>query len=400
MLLVIVTGSCGKDAAAPTDELRNPEFYASPVEVSPELTFVQVGAGSLHTCGVTTDGAAWCWGWNDYGALGTTDSMDTCGDALDGPLGCSGVPLPVSGGRRFVGVFPALRHTCGLADGGTAFCWGVAFALGRETPDGVLPAPVAGEHRFTVLSTSLDDEVTCGLVADGQAYCWGADYPNRGGLGTGSTGHHQTPVAVARDLRFVSLSVGQFHTCGVAADGGAWCWGGNWYGQLGIGSAGGAGGTMTLPLPEAVLGDHTFTQIAAAVSHTCGLTAAGRTFCWGGGSAFGGGDRYVHTPIAVDGGIALASIHTGGNHTCGLTSEGVAYCWGQNEVGQLGDGSTEYRGAPTPVSGGMRFSMLTAGGGHTCALTIGGRAYCWGGNPYGQVGRPGSLVDSLPRSSS
>ena len=297
MLLVIVTGSCGKDAAGPTDESRNPEFYASPVEVSPELTFVHVGAGSLHTCGVTTDGAAWCWGWNDYGALGTTDSMDTCGDALDGLLGCSGVPLPVSGGGSFVGVFPALVHTCALADGGTAFCWGVAFALGRETPDGVLPAPVAGEHRFTMLGTSLHDFVTCGLVADGQAYCWGADYPNRGGLGTGSTGNHQTPVAVAGDLRFVSLSVGQFHTCG-------------------------------------------------------------------------------------------------------LTSEGVAYCWGQNEVGQLGDGSTEYRGAPTPVSGGMRFSMLTAGGGHTCALTTGGRAYCWGGNPYGQVGRPGSLVDSLPRSSS
>jgi alpha-tubulin suppressor-like RCC1 family protein len=253
---------------------------------------------------------------------------------------------------------------------------------------------VAGDHRFTALSASLVDFVTCGLAANGQAWCWGPDHPNRGGLGTGSRGDAPAPVAVGDDLRFASLSVGEFHTCGVATDGAGWCWGGNWHGQLGIGSMGQEGGTMTTPLPALVLGDHAFTQIAAAVSHTCGLTPAGGVLCWGDGRPFGLA-RSATAPVAAADGIAFASVHAGGRHTCGLTAEGVAYCWGENDGGQLGDGSTEYRAEPTPVSGELRFSALTAGAGHTCGLATDGRAYCWGFNPYGEVGRRGSEVDPV-----
>jgi alpha-tubulin suppressor-like RCC1 family protein len=251
---------------------------------------------------------------------------------------------------------------------------------------------VAGDHRFAALSTSLADFVTCGLVADGQAYCWGPDHPNRGGLGTGTAGGAPTPVAVAGDLRFVSLSVGEFHTCGVATGGAAYCWGGNWYGTLGIGSAGGEGGPMTKPLPVPVLGDHAFTRITASTSNTCGLTAAGGVLCWGSGRPFGG-EGYVTAPLAVDQGIAFTSVHAGGQHTCGLTAQGVAYCWGENDAGELGDGSTEYRSTPAQVAGNLRFSSLALGGVHTCGLATNGRAYCWGLNAYGQVGRPGSDVD-------
>jgi alpha-tubulin suppressor-like RCC1 family protein len=33
-------------------------------------TWAELDAGFQHTCGVTTDGAGWCWGWNDQGQLG------------------------------------------------------------------------------------------------------------------------------------------------------------------------------------------------------------------------------------------------------------------------------------------------------------------------------------------
>lgn len=395
LLLVIATGSCKKDTAGPGDEpALDPPFYTDPTPLSTQLAFVRLGAGYHHTCGVTGDGAAWCWGWNENASLGTTDSMDTCGDALEGPLQCSGEPQPVSGGLAFAAVFPSLRHTCALRDDGAAFCWGHAGGLGSGHTTGPLPRPVAGDHRFTALSASLVDFVTCGLAAGGQAWCWGPDHPNRGGLGTGSRGDAPAPVAVGDDLRFASLSVGEFHTCGVATDGAGWCWGGNWHGQLGIGSMGQEGGTMTTPLPALVLGDHAFTQIAAAVSHTCGLTPAGGVLCWGDGRPFGLA-RSATAPVAAADGIAFASVHAGGRHTCGLTAEGVAYCWGENDGGQLGDGSTEYRAEPTPVSGELRFSALTAGAGHTCGLATDGRAYCWGFNPYGEVGRRGSEVDPV-----
>jgi alpha-tubulin suppressor-like RCC1 family protein len=49
----------------------------SPVPVLGGLTFARVSAGNGHTCGVTTDGVAYCWGNNNYGQLGngtTTNS--------------------------------------------------------------------------------------------------------------------------------------------------------------------------------------------------------------------------------------------------------------------------------------------------------------------------------------
>jgi alpha-tubulin suppressor-like RCC1 family protein len=52
--------------------------------VSGGLTFAWLSAGSLHTCGVTTDGVAYCWGFNDQGQLG------------NGSTGSSLVPVRVS----------------------------------------------------------------------------------------------------------------------------------------------------------------------------------------------------------------------------------------------------------------------------------------------------------------
>jgi hypothetical protein len=52
-------------------------------------TFVEVSAGSAHTCAIRTDGAAWCWGGNASGGLG------------DGTLVNRSSPVPVLGGLQF-----------------------------------------------------------------------------------------------------------------------------------------------------------------------------------------------------------------------------------------------------------------------------------------------------------
>jgi alpha-tubulin suppressor-like RCC1 family protein len=90
MLLGIAIGSCKKDASGPGDEQPiNPPFYTDPTLVSTQLAFVQLGAGFHHACGVTGDGAAWCWGWNENASLGTTEPM-ACGLATDGRAYCWG----------------------------------------------------------------------------------------------------------------------------------------------------------------------------------------------------------------------------------------------------------------------------------------------------------------------
>ena len=97
-------------------------------------------------------------------------------------------------------------------------------------------------------------------------------------------------------------------------------------------------------------------------------------------------------PTAVVGGLKFFQLTAGPTHTCGVTPAGKAYCWGQDDFGQLGSGDRVYRNKgmqpyPVEVYGGLRFTQIVAGGGHTCALEVRGRAYCWGDNGQSQVGQ-------------
>jgi len=69
---------------------------------------------------------------------------------------------------------------------------------------------------------------SCGLTADGSAYCWGNNY--WGQLGNGQkTPYDQITAATAvlGDLRFKSLHVPGAFTCGLSLDGRTYCWGSN-----------------------------------------------------------------------------------------------------------------------------------------------------------------------------
>jgi alpha-tubulin suppressor-like RCC1 family protein len=110
---------------------------SSPVVVLGGLTFSAVSAGEYHSCGVTTGGAAYCWGDNQYGQLG------------DGTLINRTSPVPVVGALRFATVSTGNRyHTCGETTGGLAFCWGDNHygQLGDgTTTSSSVPVKVAGQ---------------------------------------------------------------------------------------------------------------------------------------------------------------------------------------------------------------------------------------------------------------
>jgi alpha-tubulin suppressor-like RCC1 family protein len=207
---------------------QNHTTHTTPVAVPGAFTFASIAAGGTHACGLTTSGVAYCWGWNFYGQVGDGTTTDRFS------------PAAVAGGIAFASLAAGdFAHTCGLTSAGTAFCWGYnrwgELGIGPDTRDTSQTAPVAAmAPRLASLAAGFYH--TCGLTSDGAAYCWGQnDY---GQLGDGTKISRWSPVAVASGITFVSLTAGGVHTCGLTSGGAAYCWGENYFGELGDGTTG------------------------------------------------------------------------------------------------------------------------------------------------------------------
>ena len=99
----------------------------TPTLVSGGLSFGSISAGGPNACGVTTAGAAYCWGDNSSGQLGNGLTED------------SPTPSAVVGGLAFQSVSASgSYHTCGLTTSGAAYCWGnnASGQLGNGTTVG------------------------------------------------------------------------------------------------------------------------------------------------------------------------------------------------------------------------------------------------------------------------
>ena len=185
---------------------------------------MEVSAGLEHTCGVTTSGAAYCWGSNLFGELGTgvTTGPEQCRSgpvSLSQPRACAPSPVAVAGGLRFNAVSAGYAYTCGVTTNGAAYCWGDTY--------GAAPVPVASGLTFTAVSAGSGSggRYTCGLTTGGAVYCWYAEQA-------------AAPVAVGGGLSFAAASIGNSddHACGITVAGVAYCWGNGVYGQLGVGT--------------------------------------------------------------------------------------------------------------------------------------------------------------------
>src|SRR5450759_3042320 len=364
-------------------------LVAGPVEpASATLAPVQVVTGASHTCALAPSGQAYCWGDNGNGQLGDNTTTDRS------------TPVAVQqGGVTFSSITAGLTYTCGLTSAGAAWCWG-DNGQGRlgdnTTTERHLPVAVQqGGVTFTSITGGADH--TCGLTSAGAAYCWGANW--YGQLGDNTTTERDVPTAVQQGpVTFSSITAGDAHTCGLTGAGATYCWGINWAGQLGDNT------TTERDVPTAVQqGPVTLSSITAGDAHTCGLTGAGAAWCWGGNWYGELGDNTTTSrsaPVAVQqGGVTFTSITAGRNGSCGLTGAGAAWCWGANWNGQLGDNTTTGATTPVAVSGGLSWSMVASSesGNHTCAVKLSSQLiYCWGYNGYGQIGDQTTTDRSSP----
>lgn len=329
---------------------------AAPTAVIGGIDFATVSSGRSHACGITPESVLYCWGFNGYGALG------------DGGQISRFSPAPVNGGN-FIAFDVGEDTSCGVRVDGLSWCWGNQ-RQGQIGSGAVFPACVpfsdfpvycvrelqlggnvevrlsSGFTSFSMdefchpdssifttchvelASVSVGRTAACGVSPDDYAFCWGT-----GPLG-GPSWNDGCPDALCSatatlvggpsgwttispgpydGLRFLSVSVGDFHACGVAVGQSVYCWGVNGSGQLGTGDS------FTRTSPTAVSGlPGAMVEVVAGAGHTCALTTSGSAWCWGNGQS---------TPVAVQGGIAFDHLSADGA-TCGVAaSNGALYCW-------------------------------------------------------------------------
>lgn len=370
--------ACRQDPQSPGESDQDPSFAAA---ATGPLTFRQLSAGYDHTCGVTTDNRAYCWGRNNTGQLG------------DNTITNRPRPVEVLTGVKFLLVSAGAGYSCGISTTNAAYCWG-------ENGDGQLgdgsttihftPRLVAGGRRYRQVRVGYFH--TCAITVSDVAFCWGRN--SNGQVGDGTTTNRLVPTRVKTDAKFRWVFTAGLHTCGSTTDFRALCWGRNEDGQLGDGT------TIHKFRPTPVAGSHAFRVATVGAfrgngdawnARSCGITTGDQAYCWGdnvGGSLGDGTTANRSSPTAVKGGLSFSTVSVGAGHVCGLALDARAWCWGTNGNGELGIGSMGGNGIPTPiaVTGGLHFKTITAGSLYTCGIATDDRAYCWGANQYGQLG--------------
>jgi len=207
--------------------------------------------------------------------------------------------------------------------------------------------------------------------------------------------------------RWIAVSAGVRHSCGLTIGNDAYCWGS---GLMGV-------GPFSAVKPKHVLGESKFRSVSAGGSalaaFSCGIVLDGRAFCWGTNSngELGNGTTIAQlTPVAVAAPLLFESLQTAESFACGVATDVLnirSYCWGLDHVGQLGtrdglpldacssdvcslvprtiDFPVVQQGLPTSVA--LPLSAVAPGGVHTCGVFrtsssvlrfATGTAACWG----------------------
>ena len=318
-----------------------------PVRVVGAVPFASISAGHGFTCGLTTAGIPYCWGANAFGQLGIGSQSPAKRPTR---LGIEGV--------SFASISAGDSHACAVTTGGAAYCWGSnasgKLGTGRAGGGHTVPVPVSGHLVFRAISAGYFH--TCALTRDGRVYCWGRN--EQGEVGNAPRAQASAPVRVAGDsVRFVHAAAQFDYTCAVDAGGALRCWGANCFGQLGADSLTEQCGTPAMPCsttPALVRTAVRLQTVSNTFSHTCALAADGSVLCWGENSAGQLGNRNtgdrVTIPAPVAGATGYRAVSAGRAFTCGITAQGAPACWGLNDKGQLGSGASGNQTAPTPVA--------------------------------------------------
>ncbi len=400
------------DGASNVDQDKPVKIDLTNLDVGEKIAKIFLGSSSEHhSCAISTKGRAFCWGSELHGMLGNNrnSSMQNKPVLVDS----SNLFLNES----FLKLDLGEEHTCGVTNLGNMYCWGRdnngQLGNGVISTDQLKPVLVdtsnlvAGE-KYKDLTVGYN--FSCGLTSFNNVLCWGRDVVRELGNGV-ITGNQAIPGFIdssnlATGEKFIKLSAGGWHSCGLTNLGNTYCWGAKSGGVLGDGSPiigwGVFSDKPTIIDSSSMLPGEKFNDLSLGWEHSCGTTNLGNSYCWGWDTDGALGDGAViagqSKPTLIDqtnlpADDKLKYLASGGYRGCGLSFKGDTYCWGNDDTAEsIGDGSGSVN-QPIPilingvnVNSNEKFSSVTlAYFDHGCGLTTKSRTFCWGAN-WGYLG--------------
>ena len=370
---------------------------------STSVNWRAISSGSFHTCGVKSDGSAWCWGNNGYGQLG------------DGTTASSSAPVQVIGISGVTQISVGLNQTCALNSSNEGYCWGAASRAVFGTDGG----PDILTPRFQIAdakSIATGSSSTCAVKIDKTVWCWGENLA--GQLGDGTTFTRNVKVQVRTCWReqgdcflsdAVAVQVGWDYACAITEATQVRCWGSGYNGVTGNLTQNDQSVAFRvqyyapLPLTAPSVSISGVTLLSIGRYHACAIRANHTLWCWGRNleNQLGDGSttsRYGAKQVLASGSGLLqdvADVSVGKLHTCAVTISNSTLCWGFGAQGALGRNSESDAIFPTQVSTPAGLVFLSQGGypgATSCGIDVLGRAWCWGDNANGQIG-DGTMVN-------
>jgi len=322
-----------------------------------------------------------------------------------------------------------LHRTCAVDSNGHVWCWGVNkahdadwyYVLGDRTNShggncgygdcSLIPVRVVMDGNGTpladVTTVTLGINHSCALRADGTVWCWGRNF--FGQLGDGTTTDRVTPVQVSTLQGVTQVACNGDFCCARTQLGAAWCWGRNQSGQLGNDLTTNASTRVRVVHaadPSGFLAD--VARVETGPSRACALKTDGTLWCWGAANLGDGTTAASRVPVQVLDptgaapltGVTDFSVFT---NTCARLTDATVLCWGHNTHGSLGDQSGTAQTLPVHVlveSGLDPYTgadQVNIGDQHSCLIRDDRTAWCWGSNLTSQLGIGGTWGFGYPR---